>query len=93
VAYLATDFLEAAASVFLVGVFLLDDFLVIFFTALLADFVTKAATLRTFFAPGACRLAPELRDRACMTGVISNWPISKPKSSTRKTMVCGRADF
>jgi len=29
----------------------------------------------------ACRQGPEPKDRGCMIGVISNWPISRPKNS------------
>src|SRR3979411_2387687 len=39
----------------------------------------------------ACRQGPEPRDRGCMTGVISNWPISSSKNSTAQIKVCGRA--
>jgi SRSO17 transposase len=29
-----------------------------------------------------CRQGPEPKDRGCMIGVISNWPISRAKNST-----------
>ena len=38
-----------------------------------------------------CRQGPEPKDRGCMIGVISNWPISRPKNSTTQIKVCGRA--
>src|SRR6059058_4369010 len=34
----------------------------------------------------ACRREPEPRDRGCTTGVISNWPTSRPSSSTAQMM-------
>ncbi|MGY4498089.1 SRSO17 transposase [Bradyrhizobium sp. GM24.11] len=41
----------------------------------------------------ACRREPEPKDRGCMTGVISNWPTSRPSSSTAQMMVYGRAVY
>ena len=38
-----------------------------------------------------CRQEPEPKDRGCMTGVISNWPISRSKNSTVRIKVCGPA--
>jgi len=38
----------------------------------------------------ACRREPEPKDRGCMTGVISNWPTSKPKKPTAPIRDCGR---
>ena len=39
----------------------------------------------------ACRQGPEPKDRGCMIGAISNWPISKSKNSTAQIKVFGRA--
>jgi SRSO17 transposase len=39
----------------------------------------------------ACRQAWEPRARGCMTGAISNWPISRLKSSTKTIVACGPA--
>ncbi|MGY3410963.1 SRSO17 transposase [Bradyrhizobium sp. GM5.1] len=38
-----------------------------------------------------CRREPEPKDRGCMTGVISNWPISRSTNPTLQIKVCGRA--
>src|SRR5437667_450860 len=39
----------------------------------------------------ACRQGTEPKDRGCMIGVISNWQISMPGSSTAQMTVCGHA--
>ena len=41
----------------------------------------------------ACRREPEPKDRGCTIGVISNWPISRPSSSTVQMTVCGHAVY
>ena len=40
---------------------------------------------------GACRRAREPRGHGCMTGATSNWPIPRPRNSTRTTTVSGPA--
>src|SRR5438874_3177035 len=40
-----------------------------------------------------CRQEPEPKDRGCTIGVISNWPISRPSSSTVQMTVCGHAVY
>ncbi len=42
---------------------------------------------------GACRRAKEPRGRACMTGPISNWPISMPANTTAFSPGRGREAF
>ena len=39
----------------------------------------------------ACRQGPELRDRGCMIGAISNWPISRSKNLAAQIKVFGHA--
>src|SRR5256885_1836415 len=41
----------------------------------------------------ACRREPEPKDRGCTIGVISNWPISRPSSSTVQMTGCGHAVY
>ena len=38
-----------------------------------------------------CRREPESKDRGCTIGVILNWPILRPGSSTVQMTVCGHA--
>src|SRR4029077_3176045 len=39
----------------------------------------------------ACRQGPEPKDRGCMIGAISNWPIWKSKNQTTQIRVFGHA--
>ena len=41
----------------------------------------------------ACRREPGPKDRGCTIGVISNWPILRPGSSTLQMTVCGHAVY
>src|SRR5260221_14373880 len=40
----------------------------------------------------ACPQGTEPKDRGCMIGAISNWPISMPATSTTQMTVCGHED-
>jgi hypothetical protein len=54
----------------------------------------SAATLAQIFPRrrgGACRLAKAPKARACMTGLISNWPISMPVNTAPLFRERGRA--